>query len=343
MKKSFCMFLSMLILVSTCSSAFASALPPVDSSIDSNTSQDSTLNTVLIDSDSNDLFSTKTEKQDDILKYTISFPSATDLQSFATSSVTTTIDDQNRNSNNSLIAKEYISSLNLASSGWKCIEDACLEQLDSLATESDGTLVSYSVFVPSDATSIVAQPTATSIASFGTYSGVQFYSNIYSSYTKEYKKNAIKTRDKIKNWGSGAIDLVLCFASPQVTVPFTIIKAAMSAPSSYTVTDSAYIEYYFNLTSNCRGIYSKNTNGTYRMLTSSEQGTVAPAVLFHPVDPKYPTLVPKNFPKKAIATSNYDNKNWQLQVAYHQYSNNAYGNDPYKMTLSSIAQSATWK
>lgn len=294
---------------------------------------------VAVEVDSNGRFSTTTQKYDDVLKYTISFPSTTELHALNASSATAT--EKERNLSNALVAKEYVTSLNLTSSGWECIEQACLRQLDTLASEPDGILISYSVMLPLSSDTSV-QPTATSIANYGTYSGIQFYSNTYSSYTKEYKKNSITARDKIKSWGSGALDLVLCFASAKITVPFTIVRTAMSAPSSYTVTDEAYIEYYFNLNSNCRGIYSKNANGTYRMLTSSETGTVAPAVLFHPVDPNYPTLISRNLSKKAVSTSNYDNKNWQLQVAYHQYSNNAYGNDPFKMTLSSLAQSSTW-
>lgn len=41
--------------------------------------------------------------------------------------------------------------------------------------------------------------------------------------------------------------------------------------------------------------------------------------------------------------ANLIGKNWQMQVAYHQYENNAYGNDPYKMTLSTLARSVAWK
>ena len=341
MKKLLSFSLCVLMLTSSSVSAFASTTLSdafSDAAVSMETYSESTPSANF-----DTAYPTKIETLDDAIKYTISFPSARELETAMEADNAKNIDDKSRDLINTSAAKAYVSSLNLSSGGWECIEKACLEQLDSLAAESDGTLISYSVLVPSNSNGSIAQPTSTSITSFGSYNGVQFYSNIYSSYTKEYKKNSITARDKIKSWGSGAIDLVLCFATPQVTVPFTVIKTAMGAPASYTVKDSAYVDYYFNLISNCRGIYSKNTNGSYRMLTSSEKGSVAPAVLFHPVDGNYPTLITKNFSKKAVATSSYDDRNWQLQVAYNQYSNNAYGNDPFSMKLSTIAQSATWQ
>ncbi|MEE0256999.1 hypothetical protein [Evtepia sp.] len=276
--------------------------------------------------------------------YTIEFPSAEDIQAVQNEAV---ISDEARNAMNTKAAKDYVTGLNLSESGWECIETACLEQIDALAAETDGVLTSYTVYVPeSDNSMIPASAPArakTAIAKFGTYSGVQFYSNIYSEYTKEYQKNTYNNRTKIKQWGSGAIDLVLCFAQPIVTVPITFIKTMIGAPSSYTIRDGAYFDYYFNLSAKCRGIYTKNSNGTYRMLTSSETGKVSPAIVFHPVDGNYGTVYSRNLETKPVKTSNYDNSSWQMQVAYHQYQNNAYGNDPYKMALSTIAQSVAWK
>lgn len=276
--------------------------------------------------------------------YTIEFPSAEDIQAVQNEAV---ISDEARNAMNTKAAKDYVTGLNLSESGWECIETACLEQIDALAAETDGVLTSYTVYVPeSDNSMIPASAPArakTAIAKFGTYSGVQFYSNIYSEYTKEYEETPYTNRTKIKQWTSGALDLVLCFAAPVVTVPITIVRNAINMPSSYKIRDAAYFDYYFNLTSTCRGIYTKNANGTYRMLTSSETGKVAPGIVFHPVDGAYETTYSINLDKKFIKTSNYDNKNWQMQVAYHQYENNAYGNDPYKMTLSTLARSVAWK
>jgi hypothetical protein len=238
-------------------------------------------------------------------EFTISFPSPAKSENKPS-----VMSVENINDENITTAQAYVQSLNLKNLGYQYIEDSCINQLETFKEDDDTVLTSYTVLVPKTR---AATPTQ-----YGTYKGKTFYSAEYSSYTKEFNKKSFSTKAKLQQWANATVNLTMCFVDARITVPFTIFSSLMGV-NQYTIKDNAYIEYYFNLSARCRGIYVKNTLGEFQMVTSGEYGTAKPFTIFHPVDTSVGGAYVTNFNAKSVATRDFYNATIMMSDAYDWY------------------------
>lgn len=227
-------------------------------------------------------------------------------------------------------AIEYVESLHLPDYNLAFIEESCLAELETISIASDYVLTSYTVLVPVGALSTPAVASSNShgtmpladLTYYGTYANRDFYYYTFSESTTstEYKR----TSNRMVAYFNQLIDLVLCFLDVDITVPVTLIRNGL--PSGYTPNSSAYCEYYFNVNTRTRGIYTKYyviSSGTYRydMVTSQQYGHLYPFIVYHPVDsPRYNGSYDIELGWQGVAhTPNYSNKTWQLQHAYNVF------------------------
>ena len=238
--------------------------------------------------------------------YTIEFPSNS-YESFSETHPLVT--------SNIKAAEEYVYSLELSKQGYKCIENACLAQL-SFLEDQNCLLTSYTVLTPKSGTPRL----------YGTYNSKKFYYEWYSSYSTRFEKNVIPYSSKLQKWASGALDLVLCFANAEITVPFTLIKNVSDYPSDYIVKSPDSADYNADIDATCRALYVDKSNSStpdYKLLAEDESGSVVPYIDFHPHSNYAPRTISWQGTTRRITTLHFDDKTYMLKHLYHlyQYSN----------------------
>lgn len=234
-------------------------------------------------------------------------------------------------------AKEFVQSLNLPQHGLEFIYESCISELDDISQATDYILKSYTVRVPKNSLyqgeAAIAQDTVPfeDLTYYGSYGGRDFYYYYYSesAHSTEYKR----VSSRLGQWFSNMVDLILCFADANITVPVTLLKQTMGAPSGYTPNSQAYAEFYFNVNIMSRGIYTKYTtllptpHTTYDQVTSGQIGHLYPFVVFHPVDsPTYNGTYNLELGYQGpVYTPNFSNKDVQLEEAWMAF-NGSIGN-----------------
>lgn len=220
-------------------------------------------------------------------------------------------------------AKEYVRDLNLQDAGLEFIETSCLNELDRLAECDDFVLTSYTVRVPAGALSSNKSVPFEDLSYYGEYAGIDFYYYYYSeaSGTRSYEK----TTSKARQWFQNLVDLILCFADAEITVPITLVKQEMGNPYGYVPNTKAYCKYGFNVNIETRGIYTKYTtllptpHTTYEEVSSGQIGHLYPGIIYFPVQsPEYDYSYSIDLGYKgAVYTPYYKDKDRQLKDAFN--------------------------
>lgn len=235
---------------------------------------------------------TSVEEKVDCDKYTITFDKpeilkiTTDTNSKLNSDEVTKKVILEHNKNVTLEAKDFVLSLKLPEVNLEFIEASCLNELDEMSKFTDFVITSYTVLVPTGALKARERSVPfENLTYYGKYAGINFYFYYYSETggTVNYKK----TSKKANQWFNNLVDLVLCFADAEITVPITLVKQATGNPS-------AYCEYGFNVNIRTRGIYTKYTtllpspHTTYEEVYSGQIGHLYPGIVYYPVQsPQY--------------------------------------------------------
>lgn len=245
-----------------------------------------------------------TSETNDYNVYTITFDQANDSRVTRTASGTTIAQ-----------ARAFVQSLNLCDE-YSYIEEAAMDELDSYENAAV-ELTSYSVYVPTD---------THEEEYYGTINGRKFYSVVTtgSSFRVDEKKGLKKTAstaDKWNKFAQGLLNVGLCFANWQVTVPYTLISTALSnAGENYSLQYNSYLVYTYNVDTESRSIYTYN-NGTKVRVRSDQTGVADFFASVAPVGTGFskPFYTFERWPDVGIATANYDDKSAILQqcIAYY--------------------------
>lgn len=224
---------------------------------------------------------------------------------YSTRSITGQENLQNRDSENTEKAKNFVKSLNLPKQGYGYIEEACLQNLEELE-EQDGVLTSYSVLLPRAAT---ATPSYV-----GSQGGISFYYGKYSNYTKTLETKKYTNRDKMQLWINGAANMVLSILDKEISVPFTIFSSVIDA-TGYTVHSGAWTDYYLIVNADCYGYYTY-ANSSYKLCYSCETGRARPYFVFHTNDINNPGGNCTVQPEFSVSTANFGNHSVLIYNAY---------------------------
>ena len=244
-------------------------------------------------------------------------------------------------------AHDYVLSLNLDDAGYYYIEDSCLKQLEQM--QEDGVfLTSYSVLVPNSTTGVLNY--------YGTYNGRTYYSQYYSSYSKEISLTS-DTKEEIGepwvSWMENGAEMLLSIglsAGGEVTLPvaYDLFSAITGIDSPYEVHDEAYFEGVTTLEGSCRGIYTyddKMRFGTDKdkliLMMSDETGNVRCYLEFHPVDTSYPqaSYTFYNSPIEFVNTYQFGNTEGNMSACNVFYNR---GEGPIRYSLLPLAFHLTW-
>ena len=130
-------------------------------------------------------------------------------------------------------AKAGFLALNLSEQRLAALEAACLNELDTMANLEGVTLHEYTVLVPKNR--------ALSYTYYGAYHGVPFYTSLSSKKEITYEKNDIGTGQKILQWSSAAVNLFMCFAGKEISLPWAVVSSNL--PSNFTVHLTDWTDY----------------------------------------------------------------------------------------------------
>lgn len=268
----------------------------------------------------------KQEDQMEYNKFTISF--ALPEERLAENSTQSEISNYERtivathNANAAEQAKDFVLSLNLPAFNLDFIESSCLRELNEITNSTDFILTSYTVRVPKGAMQSRSVP-FDDLTYYGSYGGRDFYFYYYSETkgTTQYKK----TSKRMIDWFSNIVDLVLCFASAEFTVPLTIVR--QQTGYDYTLNNEAYAEYFFDVNIESRGIYALYNNSRYEEVTSGQIGHLYPYIVYYPLQrPEMPGSISIDFGYQGpVYTTNFSNRDVQLKNAWMAY-NGSIGN-----------------
>ncbi|MBO4847534.1 MAG: hypothetical protein J5586_00050 [Clostridia bacterium] len=153
-------------------------------------------------------------------------------------------------------AIEYVKSLDLTSSGYSIVEEACLAELD--AYRSCGVqLESYTVLTPKR-----------SMTYFGTYLGYDYYCDYTSVSNMRRETNGIsKTAANVSDWDNwviGIINVALCFADPLYSIPFSLISSVVSVPGPSSISYGSHNRYVEQFTNTVTRTVYKKLGSTYK-------------------------------------------------------------------------------
>lgn len=245
-------------------------------------------------------------------------------------------------------AKDFVLSLNLDESNYYYIEESCLQQLDQMI--EDGVLLtSYSVLVP--------KSTTDALEFYGSYNGREYYSQIYSEYTKTVSVTSDKKEDCLAMWDAwaeGNVELAITYAlnyADDVVVPilFDAFAAVMDIDSPFEVHDEAYFKGSVTAELKTRGIYTYDTNrrfgndeGKLVMMMSDESGTARNYVTFHPNDVSSSTenrQISSSSPQEYF-TYQYNNTQGNMSACNIYYNR---GEGPIRYSLLPIMCTIAWE
>ena len=152
-------------------------------------------------------------------------------------------------------AISYVKSLNLNDAGYAYIEKACLKELDSYK-DDDVVLESYTVLVPK----------ARAKSYYGTYLNSDYYYEYTSVSDMRRETNGAEkgasNASKWDNWILGVMDLAMCFATKEWSIPYTIIRAITGVSSTSAVHYGSYNQYVEQFTNTVtRTIYKEKSGG----------------------------------------------------------------------------------
>ena len=167
-------------------------------------------------------------------------------------------------------AKAGLLALNLSEQGLAALEAACLNELDAMANLEGVTLHEYTVLVPKNR--------ALSYTYYGAYHGVPFYTSLSIKKEITYEKNDIGTGQKILQWSSAAVNLFMCFAGKEISLPWAVVSSNL--PSNFTVRLTDWTDYYANAEAITRSIYAKSVSA-YLHVYSREYGNFRPYLVYH--------------------------------------------------------------
>ena len=167
-------------------------------------------------------------------------------------------------------AKAGLLALNLSEQGLADLEAACLNELDAMANLEGIPLHEYTVLVPKNR--------ALSYTYYGAYHGVPFYTSFSIKKEITYEKNDIGTGQKILQWSSAAVNLFMCFAGKEVSLPWAVVSSNL--PSNFTVRLTDWTDYYANAEAITRSIYAKS-GSAYLHVYSREYGNFRPYLVYH--------------------------------------------------------------
>lgn len=208
-------------------------------------------------------------------------------------------------------ARDFVYSLNLDESGHTETKESCLTLLNDLEKQENTTLTSFSVLVP--------KSTEETYTYYGTYATRDFYYKFFADYEEELEVNSTKGDSKLQQWFNALMDLSMCFMSAEITVPITLVKAAINAPSNYTIKSNAYTDYYFYIKARPREIYHETNDGRKIFGGYGERGSAQLFMIFHPVDSttfSEKAIVIDEFNEYQVATKNFFDEDATMKDAY---------------------------
>lgn len=190
-------------------------------------------------------------------------------------------------------AKELLDSLNLSESGYRFIEEACLQELNYYMEQDDMQLRSYTIFVPKENYEVAvpaSTPSDSELSYFGTYNAKNFY--FYYPSMAEVDSKIVKQTSKsdIQNWVSGIVDFFTIFGSVQVQFAWKFFQNRMNVSDNYEVHNGAFLESYCILHMHTRCIYAKGGNNSNILLSSQQFCEVFPYTVLHTGDTSCPTV-----------------------------------------------------
>lgn len=161
----------------------------------------------------------------------------------------------------------YVKSLELSDIGYSHIEEACLKELDGYK-DDDIILESYTVLVPKTRTKYY----------FGTYLNHDYYYEYTSVSDMRRETNGAEkgasNESQWDHWILGLMDLGMCFAEWEWSVPYSIVRTVTGVPSTSAVyygSHNQYVEQFTNTVT--RTVFkersSNNFDPSYQDQTSS--------------------------------------------------------------------------
>lgn len=113
--------------------------------------------------------------------------------------------------------------------------------------------------------------------------GYDFYGKILAERTVNVIKNTENSKSKIKKFVSGILDIVFCFLSAEISVPYSTAKSILGLPSNVSVSDGDTVESIIKLTSRVKEVYIKdimmrygNNPNAYVRIYSGDSGVARP-------------------------------------------------------------------
>lgn len=220
-------------------------------------------------------------------------------------------------------AKAGVLALNLGELGLDALEDACLNELDAMAELEGVTLHEYTVLVPKNR--------AVSYTYYGTYNGVEFYTSLSSKKNITIEKNNFAPGQKLLQWSTNAINLVMAFANRTVSLAWSAISANL--PSNYTVHTSDWTDYYINMEPITRSIYAKS-GSLYVNVYCREYGMFRPYFVYHYNSTSGTPTSTTAFAQQMYPDLDSTTSAAALSAAYQQYVNDGFLNITMENTIS---------
>lgn len=162
-----------------------------------------------------------------------------------------------------------VKSLNLSEQGLSYLEDACLAELNEIALDPSCKLNEYSVLIPR----------ATTPTFYTTYKSTDFYTLKTSRSNLTLRKNNFGTYNKIIQWSTNAINLVLS-VSNLTSISLAWSAVTSSLPSNYQIQTSDWTDYYININPTNRALYVKEGT-TYKNVANREFGIIRAYNVYH--------------------------------------------------------------
>ncbi|NCB62976.1 MAG: hypothetical protein EOM52_05080 [Clostridia bacterium] len=212
----------------------------------------------------------------------------------------------------------FVKSLSLTGTQNEYVETACLAELE-LYKEAGIELDAYTVLVPKG---------TSAEQKLGTYNNMTFYYTTTSEakYRKEIEK-VLKTSENDLNWDNFAklgVDILMCFAAWQYSIPYTVITSALSGDPGYVIKANTFMRYVYQIAPETRTIYAYQ-NGNKKISYIDQKCTFDTFANFCPVGTgfsKSDYLVASLTGEKA-EVNNYSKTNTVLQTAYTYFNRNA--------------------
>lgn len=262
-------------------------------------------------------------------EYTISFPdrnalSAQEQRDFDS------LNEERVNEERVNEAILYVESLNLSEKGLGYIETSCLHELNTFLENEDLLLVSYTVLTPIENNVLSTVPS--NFKFFGSVdetstSTRKYYYDTFSKSEVDLKKLSAEG-SKLKSWVTGIVDICMNWADDKISIAYTVVCTINNnLPPKYDVLPTDRVDAYYRVKLKGRGIYTKNTNGSwgrddYAMVYSDDKGVAVPYVItfFKGITP--PFTQETDFDPIDLISDHYNNKQYILARASNRYHSN---------------------